>query len=82
MTWTLTWKPNRFRWSLQELDQTPDDPHGFTVPARDSYVLYFGEMEKLSWDHTVTTNRTLLLSLHLYGGRRPKVLKIYLSRKF
>jgi hypothetical protein len=77
MSWALTWKPNLFHRKLGELDQTPDDVDGFTIPARGSHTLYFGDMDKLSWDHTISSNRTLKLMLFLYGRRRPIILKVF-----
>lgn len=76
--WCLFWKPNFLSWGKEEIDVTPDlDRVGrFTVGARDSYAMVFSEQDRFDWSHRSAAGRKLYLVLHVFGKRRPILLKV------
>jgi hypothetical protein len=55
----------------------------FTIPPKDRYTLvfpdeeYHGDSSKFDWGYRSAQHRQLLLTLHIFGRRSPKVLTIH-----
>jgi hypothetical protein len=75
--WTLAWKPNRFRWRTPAIDVTRDEGTPmFTIAPKDNHTLCFEESDYFDWSYRTARNRALFLTLHIFGRRRPKVLRV------
>jgi hypothetical protein len=75
--WTLAWKPNFFRRNTSKIDVTPEGNNIFAIPANDRHVLEFQEQDKFDWSHRGTLHSQLYLTMHIFGRRKPKVLKVH-----
>ena len=74
--WSLAWKPKLFHFRTSTLDVSPDEVSGFKIDGKDTYTLYFEEQSKFDWGYRTSQHRALYLTLHLFGRKRPKSLRI------
>lgn len=75
--WELAWKPKSFHWCTSTIDVTPHEGTSiFTVGPKDNHTICFEEDSKFDWSYRSTGNRALCLTLHIFGRRRPKVLRV------
>lgn len=76
--WTLAWRRNFFRWKVPSIDVTPDyeEANTFTIAPRDKEILHFEERDKFDWSYRIAKHRQLYLTLHIFGRRKPMVLKV------
>jgi hypothetical protein len=76
--WELAWKPRHFRWRTSTIDVTPREGLSsmFTIGARDSHTIWFEADSKFDWGYPIASRRALFLTLHIFGRRCPKALKI------
>lgn len=75
--WVLAWKPKPFRWCTSTIGVTPyEGTSMFKIEPRDSYTIRFEEEAKFDWSYRSASHRALFLTVHIFGRRRPKVLKI------
>jgi hypothetical protein len=75
--WSLVWAPRFMRWRTLPIDATPEEGAGrFTISPKDCHTLRFAGEDKFDWSYRSASHRQLLLTLHIFGRRRPKVLKV------
>ena len=71
--WSLVWEPKMFGPRKKRLDVTPDmeTVDAFIISPHDIKTLYFSEGDKFDWSHNTSDGRNLILTLHIFGRRRP-----------
>lgn len=75
--WTFVWKPDCFQLDTSAEDVTPDDSTGmFTIEPRARHTLNFNKSTKFDWSYRSARHRQLHLALHIFGHRRPLVLRV------
>ena len=72
---TLFWEPLLLS-ARPKIDVTPEEHSSFRIPSHEFYTLYFMDMDKFEWGHEIRRGRKLVLSLHIFGRKRPKRLII------
>lgn len=79
--WSLEWKPRWFRQGTKSIDVTPDfdglDTTGLKIAPHDYEAIEFAGLDKFDWGHKTATGRRLILTLHLFGRRRPIALVVH-----
>lgn len=77
--WALAWHPRRFQWNPGKvMDVTPEDRGWqFSIKGHDSHTIEFSDDEKFEWGHRAASGRDLILTLSIFGQRRPIKLKVY-----
>lgn len=75
--WQLEWRPRKLCFRMLTIDVTPSDVNSrFRINAYDNYTIIFEDDSKFDWSHRTARRRALFLTLHIFGRRRPKVLKV------
>jgi hypothetical protein len=80
--WTLVWTPNILWPKLSAIDVTPCPEYQsmFTIPPKDRYTIKLDDPYKFDRSVRSARHRKLLLTLHIFGRRRPKILDLQMGQ--